>query len=674
MDGLEFGYHPKYGFALFATRDFQKGEILLSEKPLIVSQTLTSKRDKAFVYTYDIDLDVFSTFKAFFDSSIEIQNIILNNFYLPSTPELMDTADVNRDTFKRVFLVFTFNSHAFGSDNSPAIFAIGSKMNHSCEANTFYQSIDNQYELEQWGAAVKAYDEQDFDLALDTFEYLRGNMLIDYEQLGLKFRLYSCEVLFNRGLCYLYLGQTDQGLGDFSFAVKEKQTEEHDVIDEAIEVQGKLKNVKTKDYLGKAKLVAAVDPEDAFTGFTGAQQQKKAQMSTTSPLNTGKTDGAVLDVPRPESPPPEKVVIRPKSLSTNPKSPPFPIRATRDPSSRRRQNESAENKSSVRSGASTPLLDTNGNSELDAPISRNVSLRKPSPNRLQLQNNPQRSNTIDGGRPSPKLPTVPVRVNSARESNRPPMQRSSSLRDPVGNSNLRDPLSRSNSLRAVSPRGGVRTPQRLNTVNRQQYLQQQMKNMTVTDGYNDYNQDPGQYDNEDYNQISLNEQRRTPSLRGRGVNTPLKGSSFRSPLGLQGGLATPPTPEDGDYDYSNIVDDGYIYGDEDEPQFEMISPPQQNFQQSSESLKIVSKIRVKCYYKDKTPRAIMVSTDIAYEDLSKRIQEKFSLNNPLKMKYKDEDGTMVMMGDQEDLDMAISIIPMSATDVGKMEVWLFVIL
>lgn len=38
--------------------------------------------------------------------------------------------------------------------------------------------------------------------------------------------------------------------------------------------EGKLKNVKTKDYLGKAKLVAAVDPEDAFTGFSGAQQQK----------------------------------------------------------------------------------------------------------------------------------------------------------------------------------------------------------------------------------------------------------------------------------------------------------------------------------------------------------------------------------------------------------------
>ncbi|CAG8513390.1 24593_t:CDS:10 [Dentiscutata erythropus] len=573
-----------------------------------------------------------------------------------------------------------------------------------------------KYELEQWGAAVKAYDEQDFDLALDTFEtiadsakfhfnmgliyatlgeheeacrsykksvkldqyfavayfqkgvshfllgefekalanfndallYLRGNMLIDYEQLGLKFRLYSCEVLFNRGLCYLYLGQTEQGLGDFSFAVKEKQTEEHDVIDEAIQVQGqgftvfsipvgviyrppegKLKNVKIKDYLGKAKLVAAVDPEDAFTGFTGAQQQKKAQMSTTSPINQGKTDGAVLDVPRPESP--TDKVIRPNSLSTNPKSPPFPIRATRDPSSRRRPEE-------------------------ETPISRNVSTRKVS-NQIKLQDNLQRSNTIDNGRPSPKLPTVPARMNSAREPSRPSIQRSSSAKDTIARSNsLR--TSRSN-----SPRGSVRSPQRQNTVGRQQFLQQQMKNMTVTDGsYNDYNQDSDQYNSEDYNQISPIDQRAArSSLRGR---TPSKGASFRSPkLALQGGLATPPTPEDGDYDYSNFLDDGYIHGEEDEPQFEMVSPPQ--YPQQSNKIS-----KVKCHYKDKTPRAIMVPTSIAYEELSKRIQEKFSLNNPLKMKYKDEDGTMVMMGDQEDLEMAISIIPRSNSDVGRMEVWI----
>lgn len=58
--------------------------------------------------------------------------------------------------------------------------------------------------------------------------------MIDYAQLGLLFKLYSCEVLFNRGLCYIYLQQKDAGLQDLQYAVKEKVVEDHDVIDEAI--------------------------------------------------------------------------------------------------------------------------------------------------------------------------------------------------------------------------------------------------------------------------------------------------------------------------------------------------------------------------------------------------------------------------------------------------------
>lgn len=78
----------------------------------------------------------------------------------------------------------------------------------------------------------------DFEEALanfnDTLLYLRGNTMIDYAQLGLLFKLYSCEVLFNRGLCYIYLQQKDAGLQDLTYAVKEKVVEDHNVIDEAI--------------------------------------------------------------------------------------------------------------------------------------------------------------------------------------------------------------------------------------------------------------------------------------------------------------------------------------------------------------------------------------------------------------------------------------------------------
>ncbi|SZF04171.1 unnamed protein product [Blumeria hordei] len=141
----------------------------------------------------------------------------------------------------------------------------------------------------------------DFEEALanfnDTLLYLRGNNLIDYAQLGLAFKLYSCEALFNRGLCYMYLEQEENGMQDFSYASKEKVIEDHEVIDEAIKEkaegytvfsipvgvvyrpnQSKVKNLKTKDYLGKARLVAASDRSNAFTGFAGSEMKNAAKV------------------------------------------------------------------------------------------------------------------------------------------------------------------------------------------------------------------------------------------------------------------------------------------------------------------------------------------------------------------------------------------------------------
>lgn len=44
---------------------------------------------------------------------------------------------------------------------------------------------------------------------------------------------------------------------------------------------GKLKNIKTKNYLGTAKLIAATDSRDAFTGFTGSE---KASQPSAGPI------------------------------------------------------------------------------------------------------------------------------------------------------------------------------------------------------------------------------------------------------------------------------------------------------------------------------------------------------------------------------------------------------
>ena len=60
----------------------------------------------------------------------------------------------------------------------------------------------------------------------------------NYEQLGLKFLLYSAEILFNKGLSQIYLGRTREGLADMEEARNEKATEEHNVIDDAINDRG----------------------------------------------------------------------------------------------------------------------------------------------------------------------------------------------------------------------------------------------------------------------------------------------------------------------------------------------------------------------------------------------------------------------------------------------------
>lgn len=99
-------------------------------------------------------------------------------------------------------------------------------------------SLDQYLAIAYFQEGVSNFLLGDFEEALanfnDTLLYLRGNNFIDYEQLGLKFRLYSCEVLFNRGLCYIYLQQDGPGMQDLEFASKEKVTPDHDVINDAI--------------------------------------------------------------------------------------------------------------------------------------------------------------------------------------------------------------------------------------------------------------------------------------------------------------------------------------------------------------------------------------------------------------------------------------------------------
>lgn len=118
-------------------------------------------------------------------------------------------------------------------------------------------------------------------------------------------------------------GQQQAGMKLLDTARREKQTDEHSVIDEAYNEQGrnftvfsvpvgvlfrpaaiKLKNLKAKNYLGTAKLVAATDPADAFIGFSGLGPSKKRSSSVKSDQN----DTITTPTSRPSPPVKQKML------------------------------------------------------------------------------------------------------------------------------------------------------------------------------------------------------------------------------------------------------------------------------------------------------------------------------------------------------------------------------
>lgn len=85
----------------------------------------------------------------------------------------------------------------------------------------------------------------------------------------------------------------------------------------------------------------------------------------------------------------------------------------------------------------------------------------------------------------------------------------------------------------------------------------------------------------------------------------------------------------------------------------------------------IRKFRAKVHAADDV-RYIMIGAACEYPDLVERVRDKFELRRKFKIKVRDDDGDMITVGDQDDLDMAVSNSKAQARkqrlDVGKMEV------
>ena len=65
-------------------------------------------------------------------------------------------------------------------------------------------------------------------------QYLRGNAMIDYTQLGMPFRLYYCEVVYNRALTNKQLNYIEDATEDIGLAKQSKMDKAHMRIDDAM--------------------------------------------------------------------------------------------------------------------------------------------------------------------------------------------------------------------------------------------------------------------------------------------------------------------------------------------------------------------------------------------------------------------------------------------------------
>ncbi|XP_029384589.1 neutrophil cytosol factor 2 [Echeneis naucrates] len=145
---------------------------------------------------------------------------------------------------------------------------------------------------------ITFYKKQRYEESLGDFQHafkaLRGNQLIDYKALGLRYKLYACDVLHNMALAEAQLSNWEKAQENLVKALNYKTEFKLNIIDKALQSTLKQKlfklvefpskelfkpnktyvaELEKKDYLGKAKVVASVVPQDEFSGFAPLQPQ-----------------------------------------------------------------------------------------------------------------------------------------------------------------------------------------------------------------------------------------------------------------------------------------------------------------------------------------------------------------------------------------------------------------
>ncbi|NXV81799.1 NCF2 factor, partial [Atlantisia rogersi] len=190
--------------------------------------------------------------------------------------------------------------------NIGCIHLVLGKLAEAEEAFTRSIGCDKHLAVAYFQRGTVFYRRQNHKKAIEDFKealaQLRGNQLIDYKILGLRYRLFACEILHNMGLVYATMEDWKKAEEHLTLAVSMKSEPQHNRIDRAMEAilrctfsvpqkqklcemvaipAGKLfrpnekqvAQLEKKDYLGKAMVVASVVDKDDFSGFAPLQPQ-----------------------------------------------------------------------------------------------------------------------------------------------------------------------------------------------------------------------------------------------------------------------------------------------------------------------------------------------------------------------------------------------------------------
>ncbi|XP_077378033.1 NADPH oxidase activator 1 isoform X1 [Festucalex cinctus] len=120
-------------------------------------------------------------------------------------------------------------------------------------------------------------------------KHLRGNTVIDYRQLGLRYKLYAWQVLHNAAAVYCRMDQWEQARdilmsqsqgGNLEMAldcILRKEILAPLMVPEGVVFRPRKKDVeqlKQRDFLGKPKVISSMIPNDDFGGFEPLRLQK----------------------------------------------------------------------------------------------------------------------------------------------------------------------------------------------------------------------------------------------------------------------------------------------------------------------------------------------------------------------------------------------------------------